>query len=110
MSQQGKSFSNEIMVPIGKPAALNQSNGRVHAEAHSIEYFVGRGRVILTDKAIIQQQGSEIRGNRIVYDSRRQTVEAEGEKGADKGRVNMPLQPRGKDDAEDEPQPQDSAR
>ncbi len=93
------------ILAVGAPAALNQANGSVHAEARSIEYFVATGKVILTDKAVIQQQGSEIRGNRIVYDSQKQTVEAEGEKGAEQERVNMTLQPRAKDTPPtDEPQ------
>ncbi len=85
------------ILALGTPAALNQSDGTVHAEANRIEYFVGTGKVILTEKAIIQQHGSEIRGKRIVYDSQQQTVEAEGKSGENAERVNMTLQPRNRE-------------
>lgn len=84
---------NRILA-IGQPAQLAQNGDSVRAEAKSIEYFVGSGKVILTQKALIRQQGSEIRGNRITYDSQQQTVIAEGDKGENPERVNMTLQPR----------------
>lgn len=84
---------NRILA-VGQPAQLEQNGDSVRAEAKSIEYFVGSGKVILTQKALIRQQGSEIRGNRITYDSQQQTVIAEGDKGANPERVNMTLQPR----------------
>ncbi|MBB3047111.1 lipopolysaccharide export system protein LptA [Litorivivens lipolytica] len=84
---------NRILA-IGKPAQLEQNDGSVRAEAKSIEYFVANSKVILTGKALIRQQGSEIRGNRITYDSQQQTVVAEGDKGRNPERVNLTLQPR----------------
>lgn len=86
---------NRILA-LGKPSILTQNDGTVRAEAKSIEYFVKSGQVILTDRAVIQQQGSEIRGNRIVYDSANQTVLAESDKGNKNERVNMTLQPQKK--------------
>ena len=95
---------NRILA-LGKPSVLTQNDGSVRAQANSIEYFVKNGQVILTDRAIIEQQGSEIRGNRIVYDSAKQTVLAESDKGDSSGRVNMTLQPQKKQEPPAEQQP-----
>lgn len=86
------------ILALGSPAVLTRSDGTVKAQANSIEYFVKSGRVILTDQALIEQQGSEIRGNRIVYDNTDQTVLAEGDKNTRQERVNMTLQPRREDE------------
>ncbi len=86
---------NRILA-LGKPAVLTQNDGTIRAQANSIEYFVKDDQVILTDHALIQQHGSEIRGNRIVYDSEKQTVLAESDKTDKSERVNMTLQPQKK--------------
>ncbi|MFT5033060.1 MAG: lipopolysaccharide export system protein LptA [Bacteroidia bacterium] len=80
----------------GKPSVLTQNDGSVRAQANSIEYFVKNGQIILTEQAVIQQRGSEIRGTRIVYDSEKQTVLAGSDEGGKSERVNMTLQPQKK--------------
>ena len=94
---------NRILA-LGKPSILTQNDGTVRAQANSIEYFVKNGQVILTDQAIIEQQGSEIRGNRIVYDSEKQTVLAESDKNDGSERVNMTLQPQKKSEPDSDAQ------
>lgn len=96
------------ILALGKPAQLNQEDGSVSAEARSIEYFVANGKVILKENAYIRQQGSEIRGKEITYDSQQQTVLAEG--GNNPQRVEMTLQPRQVTQPPDEKTPDSTSK
>lgn len=85
------------LIAYGAPARFHQSDatqGEIRASAGTVEYRVAEQRVILQDDAMVDHQGSEIQGERIIYDSRNRTVTAEGDADAEDGRIKMILQPR----------------
>lgn len=86
----------ERLVAHGKPARFHQTDTdeELRASANTVEYHVGEEQIVLLRNATVDRAGSEIHGNRIVYDSRKKTVSAEGDAQSADGRVKMILQPR----------------
>lgn len=88
----------ERLEAYGTPASFFHSNvdGSItRASARAIEYHIVDAQVLLQYGASIDHQGSEIHGERIVYNSRRQTVSAEGSSSDEQsGRIKMILQPQ----------------
>lgn len=69
---------------------LNDLNESVVGEANAIDYNATDGTLILTGDARLQQPRQELNSSRIVFNSRAQTVKADG---GDQGRVNIRIQP-----------------
>lgn len=89
----------------GRPAYYEQQpevgESLVHAYGRTIEYFASNERIVLTDQAKVVRDGNTFEGERIVYDTRTQVVNAgrvEGGSGdsTSRPRVDMVIQPRKK--------------
>ncbi len=69
---------------------LNDANESIVGEANSIDYNAVDGTLILIGNARLKQPRQELNSNRIVFNSRAQTVKADG---GDQGRVSIRIQP-----------------
>ena len=77
----------------GSPIRFEQQNDlneTIVGEANSIDYNAANGTLILAGNARLKQPRQELNSTRIVFNSRAQTVKAEG---GEKGRVNIRIQP-----------------
>ncbi|MGJ8686314.1 MAG: lipopolysaccharide transport periplasmic protein LptA [Spongiibacteraceae bacterium] len=86
------------IIARGRPAHFEQkqgdTEGTVVASANHIEYSLKNEEILLKKNATISHQGSEISGDLIVYNGRKQLVSANGGTQNNQGRVNMTLQPQ----------------
>ncbi|HLT04885.1 MAG TPA: lipopolysaccharide transport periplasmic protein LptA [Pseudomonas sp.] len=88
----------------GRPAYYEQQpeigESMVHAYGRTIEYFANNERIVLTDQAKVVRDGNTFEGERIVYDTRTQVVNAgraeSGTVSTPRPRVDMVIQPRKK--------------
>lgn len=88
----------------GRPAYYEQQpaagESLVHAYGRTIEYFANDERIVLTDQAKVVRDGNTFEGERIVYNTRTQVVNAGRAEGAKvstpRPRVDMVIQPRKK--------------
>ena len=88
----------------GRPAYYEQQpevgESLVHAYGRTIEYFASNERIVLTDQAKVVRDGNTFEGERIVYDTRTQVVNAGRAQGGGvstpKPRIDMVIQPRKK--------------
>lgn len=95
----------EVFTAIGKPAYYEQRPALdkpvVKAYGLTIQYFASNERIVLIDQAKVVQEGNTFEGEKIVYDTRRQIVNAGRASGADittpRPRIDMLLQPRNQD-------------
>lgn len=88
------------IVATGSPATYRQTpdadGKQVDARAQTIEYHAAADRVVLIDKAFLEQAGNTFQGQRISYDIQRQVVDA-GKASGDSGspdRIEIIIQPR----------------
>jgi len=92
----------EVFTSIGKPAYYEQKPAVdkeiVKAYGLTIQYFAANERIVLIDQAKVVQEGNTFEGEKIVYDTRRQIVNAGRATNADvttpRPRVDMVIQPR----------------
>lgn len=93
------------IIARGRPAHFEQkqgdTEGTVVASANHIEYSLKNEEILLKKNATISHQGSEISGDLIVYNGRKQLVSANGGKRNQQGRVQMTLQPQSSEDSGD---------
>lgn len=104
------------IILIGEPARLEQEieeQGLVQAEARTITYRVGAGKVELSGAADVKHPQYQISGEQLTYDLDRQHFEGSGGVSADgDGRIRIQLEPevagelQGRPDSEE---PQDEA-
>lgn len=84
------------MIAIGKPATYKQRpDGKqtdVHARASRMEYYAGTDRVILIGDARLRQDANSFVSKRIIYDLKRDQVDAGKKIGG--GRVEIVIQPK----------------
>lgn len=107
--QDGAGFQSGVAV--GAPATFRQKRDGVDewidGEALRIEYDGKAERVELFDKARINRDKDEVRGNYISYDTKSEIFRVQGTKEAAvpsrEGRVRMVIQPKKKDAAEPAP-------
>lgn len=81
----------QSVVATGKPATLKQTlenDGSTEASAENITYNLGQKSVELTHNAHLNQNGSLINSERIIYDVSSQFINAEGS-GDGQSRVEM---------------------
>ncbi|TWH76749.1 lipopolysaccharide export system protein LptA [Azomonas agilis] len=91
-----------VFTALGTPAYYEQkpavNKSIVQAYALTLQYFVANNRIVLIDQAKIVQEGSTFQGEKIVYDTQRQIVNA-GRAGntpvtAPRPRIDMVIQPK----------------
>lgn len=94
----------DVFTSIGKPAYYEQRPSAdkeiVKAYGLTIQYFMVNDRVVLIDQAKVIQEGNTFEGEKIVYDTRRQIVNAGRATGtsvtAPRPRIDMVIQPKNK--------------
>ena len=94
----------EVFTAVGKPATYEQKPAEdkdvVKAYGMTIQYFTARDRIILLDRARVVQGGDTFEGEKIVYDTQRQIVNAgragRGQVSTQQPRIDMVIQPRKK--------------
>lgn len=105
---QNKQGDIEVFTSVGKPATYEQKPAEdkdvVKAFGMTIQYFAVNERIILLDRAKVIQAGNTFEGEKIVYDTRRQIVNAgragTGSVTSPRPRIDMVIQPRKKTEAE----------
>lgn len=92
----------DVFTALGTPAYYEQkpapNKGLVQAYGLTLQYFVSTNRIVLIDQAKIVQEGSTFEGEKIVYDTQRQIVNAGRATGsnvsAPRPRIDMVIQPK----------------
>lgn len=94
----------DVFTSVGKPAYYEQQPAAdkevVKAYGLTIQYFAENERIVLIDQAKVIQEGNTFEGEKIVYDTRRQIVNAGRATGASvttpRPRIDMIIKPKGK--------------
>ena len=94
----------EVFTSVGKPAYYEQQpavdKALVKAYGLTIQYFADKERIVLIDQAKVIQEGNTFEGEKIVYDTQRQIVNAGRATGSKlsvpRPRIDMVIQPRKK--------------
>ncbi|WP_044872091.1 lipopolysaccharide transport periplasmic protein LptA [Pseudomonas sp. LFM046] len=102
---QNASGDIEVFTSVGKPAYYEQKPAVdkeiVKAYGLTIQYFAANERIILLDQAKVVQEGNTFEGEKIVYDTQRQIVNAGRATGANvstpRPRIDMVIQPKKKE-------------
>ncbi|WP_028240282.1 lipopolysaccharide transport periplasmic protein LptA [Stutzerimonas azotifigens] len=92
----------EVFTAVGKPAYYEQKPAVdkpiVKAYGLTIQYFAENERIVLIDQARVVQEGNTFEGEKIVYDTQRQIVNAgratDTQVTTPRPRVDMVIQPR----------------
>ncbi|WP_447589420.1 lipopolysaccharide transport periplasmic protein LptA [Aquipseudomonas campi] len=109
---QNKDGEVDVFTSIGKPAYYEQKPSVdkqiVKAYGLTIQYFASNDRIVLIDQAKVIQEGNTFEGEKIVYDTQRQIVNAGRANGASvstpRPRIDMVIQPRKKAGEQEQPQ------
>lgn len=104
--KQNKNGEIEVVTSVGKPAYFEQKPApekeMTKAYGLTIQYFVAQNRVILIDQAKVIQEGNTFEGEKVVYDTERQIVNAGRATGTQvttpRPRIDMVIQPKKKQD------------
>ncbi|MVW74740.1 lipopolysaccharide transport periplasmic protein LptA [Pseudomonas xionganensis] len=94
----------DVFTAVGKPAYYEQLPAAdkqiVKAYGLTIQYFAANERIVLIDQAKVIQEGNTFEGEKIVYDTRRQIVNAGRATGTNvstpRPRIDMVIQPKNK--------------
>lgn len=94
----------DVFTSVGRPAYYEQrpAEGKELVKAYglTIQYFAENERIVLIDQAKVIQEGNTFEGEKIVYDTRRQIVNAGRANGASvtspRPRIDMIIQPKSK--------------
>jgi len=94
----------KVFTSVGNPAYYEQKPAPdkdiVKAYALTIQYFADNERIVLIDKARVTQNGNTFEGEKIVYDTQRQIVNAGRATGTKistpRPRIDMVIQPKKK--------------
>ncbi|WP_205341102.1 lipopolysaccharide transport periplasmic protein LptA [Denitrificimonas caeni] len=100
-----KSGDIDVFTSVGKPAYYEQQpatdKALVQAYGLTIQYFANNEKIIIIDQAKVIQQGNTFRGEKIIYDTKKQIVTAgRGKQGTittPSPRINMVIQPKNKE-------------
>ena len=95
----------KVATAVGKPAHYEQKpsadKDTVKAYGLTIQYYADENRIVLIDQARVEQQGKTFEGEKIVYDTQRQIVNAGRANGnkitTPRPRIDMVIQPKNKD-------------
>ena len=101
---QNKNGDIEVFTSVGKPAYYEQKPAVdkqiVKAYGLTIQYFAANEQIVLIDQAKVVQEGNTFEGEKIVYDTQRQIVNAGRATGAavttPRPRIDMVIQPKKK--------------
>ena len=101
---QDKNGDIEVFTSVGKPAYYEQKPAEdkpvVKAYGLTIQYFAVNERIVLIAQAKVIQEGNTFEGEKIVYDTQRQIVNAGRATGSNvttpRPRIDMMIQPRAK--------------
>ncbi|MGH8352874.1 MAG: lipopolysaccharide transport periplasmic protein LptA [Pseudomonas sp.] len=101
---QDKNGDIEVFTSVGKPAYYEQKPAVdkqiVKAYGLTIQYFAANEQIVLVDQAKVIQEGNTFEGEKIVYDTQRQIVNAGRATGATvttpRPRIDMVIQPKKK--------------
>lgn len=96
----------DTFTSVGKPAYYEQkpdvNKDIVKAYGLTIQYFANKDRIVLTDQAKVTQGGNTFEGEKIVYDTQRQIVNAgrasDTQVTTPRPRIDMVIQPKKKQD------------
>ena len=99
---QNKAGDLDIFTAVGKLAYYEQvpQQGKdpVKAWGRTIQYFAANERIVLVDQAKVVNEGNTFESEKIVYDTRRQIINAGRATGdnisAPRPRIDMTIQPR----------------
>ncbi|UVE18562.1 lipopolysaccharide transport periplasmic protein LptA [Pseudomonas sp. LS44] len=102
----------DVFTSVGRPAYYEQKPAVdkeiVKAYGLTIQYFASKDRIVLIDQAKVIQEGNTFEGEKIVYDTQRQIVNAGRATGTNvttpRPRIDMVIQPKTKPAAEQAPQ------
>lgn len=94
----------DVFTSVGKPAYYEQlpEEGKQIVQAYglTIQYFSSNERIVLIDQAKVIQEGNTFEGEKIVYDTQRQIVNAGRATGSNvsvpRPRIDMIIQPKNK--------------
>ncbi|MFI8609965.1 lipopolysaccharide transport periplasmic protein LptA [Pseudomonas sp. AOB-7] len=94
----------DVFTSVGKPAYYEQKPAAdkeiVKAYGLTIQYFASNERIVLIDQAKVIQEGNTFEGEKIVYDTQRQIVNAGRATGTNvsvpRPRIDMIIQPKNK--------------
>ena len=94
----------DVFTAVGKPAYYEQKPAvdkqLVQAYGLTIQYYASNERTVLIDQAKVIQEGNTFEGEKIVYDTQRQIVNAGRATGsnvtAPRPRIDMVIQPKNK--------------
>ncbi|NLD00213.1 MAG: lipopolysaccharide transport periplasmic protein LptA [Gammaproteobacteria bacterium] len=100
-----KSGDIDVFTSVGQPAYYEQQPAEdkeiVQAYGRTIQYFAANEKIVIVDQAKVIQQGSTFRGEKIIYDTKKQIVTAgrakQGTVSTPAPRINMVIQPKNKD-------------
>ena len=92
----------DVFTSVGKPAYYEhqpaENKPLVKAYGLTIQYFAANERIVQIDQAKVVQEGNTFEGEKIVYDTRRQIVNAGRATGSNvstpRPRIDMVIQPR----------------
>lgn len=101
---QGKNGDVEYFKSVGSPAYYeqipNQGDELLKAWGITIEYFMPKDTIVITDQAKVSQGGNSSRGEKITYDIKQEQVSIgraqSGNVSQPEPRVHMVIQPRKK--------------
>ncbi|MBB6340004.1 lipopolysaccharide export system protein LptA [Pseudomonas fluvialis] len=101
---QNQTGDLEVFTAVGKPAYYEQQPSAdkqiVKAYGLTIQYYASNERIVLIDQAKVIQEGNTFEGEKIVYDTQRQIVNAGRATGAQvstpRPRIDMIIQPKKK--------------
>jgi len=101
---QDKNGDIEVFTSVGKPAYYEQKPAAdkeiVKAYGLTIQYFASNEHIVLIDQAKVIQEGNTFEGEKIVYDTQRQIVNAGRANGASvttpRPRIDMVILPKKK--------------
>lgn len=101
---QGKSGDVEYFKSVGSPAYYeqipNQGDDLLQAYGQTIEYFMPRDTIVITDQARVTQSGNTSRGEKITYNIKQEQVNVgraqPGSVTQPEPRVHMVIQPKKK--------------
>jgi len=108
---QDRNGDIDVFTSVGKPAYYEQQPAEnkplVKAYGLTIQYFAANERIVLIDQAKVVQEGNTFEGEKIVYDTRRQIVNAGRATGSNvstpRPRIDMVIQPRKKTEEQSAP-------
>ena len=94
----------DVFTSVGTPAYYEQKPAEdkelVKAYGLTIQYFASKNRIVLIDQAKVIQEGNTFEGEKIVYDTQRQIVNAGRATGNQitipRPRIDMVIQPKSK--------------